>query len=151
MTDQNYIKRTSEASSPVFTYSKGTTVTIEYMIRQSSNDVLYIILEAGKENVQTQLWESSGFALYGVFQSCVYLQDEYSMKNVSLKLGITYSDIKWKDKINIYTAFRSLTLNQADCPGIQDSFAHEFTEIFLTCETNNIFLNTVELQWLELL
>lgn len=129
MTEQNYIKRTTEASSPVFTYSKGTTVIVKYMIRQSSNDVLYIILEEGNDKVQTQLWESSGFALYGVFQSCVYLPDEYSMKNVILKLGITYSDIKWTDKINSYTAFRSLTLSQADCPGIHDSSAHQFTEI----------------------
>ena len=117
MSDPGHSKRKSTASSPVFTYSSGTNINIEYVLRQSSSDSISIFLYNVTSHLYTLLWESPQYAMFGVFKSCIRLPDAFAMTEVQLTVEFMYGDIEWYDEINRYTALRSLTFTQNACQG----------------------------------
>ena len=117
MVQSGYMKRKSTASSPSFTYSVGTTINIDYMLRQSSTDSLVIYILHATSHLKTLIWKSTEYSMFGVFQSCITLPDDLAMTEIHLVLEFVTGDVLWYEESNIYTSFREITFTQDTCPG----------------------------------
>ena len=116
---------TSAALSPVFTYSRGVSINVEYAIRQSSSDIISVYLYNTHKDVELLLWQSSPYAIYGVLHSCITLSEDLGMLDVRIKVDFNHGDAMWKDENDGQTAVRKLMIDREACPGILYPF-HSF-------------------------
>ena len=106
-------KTTSVALSPVFTYGRGTSINVEYAIRQSSSDIISVYLYNTHKESELLLWQSTPYAIYGVLHS-----EDLAMLDVRIKVEFTHGDAMWKDEKDGQTAVRKLMIDREACPGI---------------------------------
>ena len=118
-------KATSAALSPVFKYSRGISINVEYAIRQSSSDIISVYLYKTHKDVELLLWQSTPYAIYGVLHSCITLSEDLGMLDVRIKVEFTNGDAMLKDEKDGQTAVRKLLIDTEACPGILYPF-HSF-------------------------
>ena len=115
---QTFLTSSSIIMSAVFTYSPGTSVNVEYALRQSSSDILSIFLYNTHSGAEVLLWQSTPYAIYGVLHSCITLPNELAMQDVKIKVEFTSGDVLWGGEDDGQTALRRLMILKDPCPGI---------------------------------
>ena len=115
---QTFLTSSSVIMSAVFTYGPGTSINVEYALRQSSSDIVSIILYNTHSGTEVLLWQSTPYAIYGVLHSCITLPNELAMQDVKIKVEFTYGDVLLGGDDNGQTALRGLMIHKDPCPGI---------------------------------